>query len=191
MNQLKKMKQYFLLLFLTLSIAVFSQEEKEVDSESASTEKEFSKNEIKLNVAYVLIGHPEITYERFLSDESAIGLSAAFSIDKDVPFNYSGIAYYRFYFGKKPASGFFIEANGGVFSVRYEYHDYHTPEYQEIISRINDTGTGAGAALGVKFITKKGWVGEFVIGGLRTFMFDNKNNLSIYPRLGLTIGKKF
>ena len=41
------------------------------------------KNELKVNFMYLLLGLPEISYERTLKPNTSIGISAAFSSEKN------------------------------------------------------------------------------------------------------------
>ena len=48
------------------------------------------------------------------------------------------------------------------------------------------TGAGLGLAVGWKYLTRNNWVGEIYFGGGRDFV-----NVGAYPRMGLTIGRRF
>ncbi|MFM8741663.1 MAG: hypothetical protein ACKOC0_15890 [Cytophagales bacterium] len=168
-------KQFCLIvIFITLTpISLFSQ-----DSVA------LKRNEIKLNVGYLLGGYPEISYERVLNEESSVGLSTGVNIENsDYKFNF--IPYYRVYFGKKPAAGFFMEGNLALFSLKRTEYDYR----RGIQTYTNFLGFGAGIGLGGKFITKNGFIAE-LLGGLgRNFV--NTNVINVYPRFGISIGKRF
>jgi hypothetical protein len=164
-----------IVMFITLMpVLLFSQ-----DSVS------FKRNEIKFNVGYLLGGYPEISYERVLNDESSVGLSAGVNIE-NVIYKFSFIPYYRVYFGKKPAAGFFMEGNLALFSQDGAEYDYR----RGIQTYTNFLGFGAGIGLGGKFITKKGFIVE-LLGGLgRNFVNSDVIN-EVYPRFGISIGKRF
>ncbi|MAO10369.1 MAG: hypothetical protein CMC07_05675 [Flavobacteriaceae bacterium] len=149
------------------------------------------KNEIKLNVGYLIAGLPEVTYERYLSDETAIGLSVAFSVEEDIDYKFIAVPYFRFYFGKKSNAGFFVEGNAGLFSQEYEsYRDFDPNTGYVNVRNETELGLGLGMSVGGKFVTKKGWMVELV-GGLGR-NFANSDMLSeLYPRLGVSIGKRF
>ena len=51
---------------------------------------------------------PELSYERLISDNSSVGASVAFSLDKkeDMDLRFSFTPYYRMFFGQKKAAGF-------------------------------------------------------------------------------------
>jgi len=161
-----------LLLFtalLCLSTFAFSQE---------TQEPEPTKNEVKVNAAYLIGGIPEFSYARILNDESAVGISLAFSIDNDIHYNFSLTPYYRFYFGEKRAGGFFIEGNTSFFS-------------QESIIGTDEFGFGAGFSLGGKLISKsEKWTGELLLGVGRNFVNTDLID-EFYPRFGISVGRRF
>lgn len=142
-------------------------------------------NEFKVNILYTAIGMPELSYERLISDNSSLGASVAFSLDKkeDMDLRLSFTPYYRMFFGQKKAAGFFIEANSIVLNyVDTIYFDGTSSKYE------TRTGFGLGAAAGAKFLTKNNLIGE-VYGGVGRVFGDN--SLGAYPRFGITLGKRF
>lgn len=160
-------------------------------NESASQEEKTGKNEIKINLFYTVFSTAEVTYERLFTDNSAVGLAAAYCFPNDGPgsldYNWSVNPYYRLYFGKKQASGFFIEANSAIYQSHYVAYrverglwDYYDSKVEE------DLAFGLGVATGAKFISLKGLVGEVYAGLGRGF-----NIKELYPRFGILIGKRF
>lgn len=142
-------------------------------------------NEFKVNILYTAIGMPELSYERLISDNSSLGASVAFSLDKkeDMDLRFSFTPYYRMFFGQKKAAGFFIEANSIVINyVDTIYFDGTSSKYE------TRTGFGLGVAAGAKFLTKNNLIGE-VYGGLGRVFGDN--SLGAYPRFGISLGKRF
>ena len=85
----------------------------------------FKKNEIKGNALALILGSIAVTYERILNEESAVGFALTVPVNDYVfEINYTATAYYRYYFGDKPAAGFFGEAFGMLNSVDdYVYDD--------------------------------------------------------------------
>jgi len=147
-------------------------------------------NEIKVNLLYLVLGLPEISYERLISDNMGVGLSTTVAID-DQDLRHAFLASYRLYFGNKKANGFFIEGNMGVISEKeYNSYYYYLPEnngYNEV-TKSNRTYFGLGAAAGAKFLTRNGFLGEAYLGAGRLL---GESQSEYYPRVGITIGKRF
>ena len=159
-----------------------------VFSQETVTEKPEARNEIKVNLLMtVAFKSPEINYEHIFSNNLGLGIAAAVALDNDNAFdlNYLFTPYCRFYFGSKPAKGFFIEGNMAFVGFKDEYYTYYSSYYE---SR-NDFGFGLGFAIGGKFINSNGFIGEF-FGGLGSNIGSDSNS-QFYPRIGVSIGKQF
>ncbi len=138
------------------------------------------KNEVSLNLPIAIFASfPEISYERILAEDMGVGLSMAFALEEEyLELDFIATPYARWYFGgsmdsaKRYAAGFFIEANGAIFT---------SDSYKK------KTGYGLGLAVGWKFVTNGNWTGQIFAGAGRNF---NKGK-EAYPRLGITIGKRF
>nr|WP_315198194.1 DUF3575 domain-containing protein [uncultured Flavobacterium sp.] len=175
-----------------------------MSSYSYSQEKDtvsFKRNELKLNALMLLAGAVEVTYERLLNDESGVGMSLFASFDKDIDVKFSATPYYRFYFGKKPAAGFFAEGFGMLNSYENQGHsnyDYNTGVLTEVVpdKRVVDFALGFG--IGGKWVTKKGFVFE-LNGGVGRNLFNSSNDddnfyeedYQIVGRGGFSIGYRF
>lgn len=145
-------------------------------------------NELKINGLYLIMGAFDITYERTLNEESGIGISLMKSFDNDINVNYYVSPYYRFYFGKKYAAGFFIEGFGMLNS--YEKTNFFIDTNEE--ENITDFALGIG--LGGKWVTKSGFVGELNLGfGRNLFNTDDDdfNIEEIVGKVGITLGYRF
>ncbi len=191
-SQERKKTNYFVPVFLfalsLFSININAQEKEEVSQIKGN-------NELKINGLYLVAGGAEITYERILSDETALGLSIAFDIDNDNFYNFGAFPYYRFYFGKKRAGGFFVEGNGAVLVDQFEKEVTITTNGNNGSININDIGDlktrfGLGIAVGGKFLSRNGWIGELSLGFGRVFGVENDAS-KVYTRAGITIGKRF
>ena len=174
-------KLFFIIALLSLSLTSFAQN----DNKKA--------NELKLNLGTTVFGsYPEVTYERILMSDIALGASAGVGLDPKRYFHkYSFTPYVRWFFGgkskslEKYGSGFFIEANASAFQVKnWAYTifgtdtDSNKPE--------SKFGAGIGVVLGWKYLSSGNWVGEVHYGAGRDFV-----NKGIYPRMGISIGKRF
>lgn len=183
-----------LILFLALSVTgiTFGQEKELI----------FKKNELSLNLpTTIFASFPEITYERILAEDFSIGASAGFSLKGKDNDNFANTKflfspYARWYFGgstesmQKYAAGFFIEANCALVSAEKNVV-FSTAIGSPVGSKARkeaDTyvGFGLGVAVGWKYVTKNDWVGQIYMGLGKIF-----SESEAYPRVGITIGKRF
>lgn len=189
---MKKITLLILLFVTSVSIA----QEKEEEQEINVTQENF--NEIKLNAAYLIAGAFDVLYERTINEESAFGISLMASFDGNNnddngignQYKYMVTPYYRFYFGKKYAAGFFAEGFGSLNSSREVYLFGNTTEEFE-------TDFAIGIGLGGKWITKRGVIFEISYGYGRNLFNnnnnDNNNNIGndFIVRGGINIGYRF
>ena len=178
----KNMKKLFTTISLIVFVLGFSQDKAISD---------FPKNEIKGNVIYLLAGAIEVTYEHLLNDESGLGVSLFVPISNDFDTKFSLSPYYRFYFGKKPAAGFFVEGFGMLNSYTQHTSDggYWSSNYFGPEKDITDFALGIG--LGGKWVTKRGVLFE-LSGGLGRNLFNSSDtDHQMVWRGGLTIGYRF
>lgn len=147
-------------------------------------------NEVKINALYAVVGAFEVSYERTLNEESAIGASFLLpyeSIESSI--NYYFSPYYRFYFGKKYAAGFFVEGFGLLNSEdRVNAIILNNVGFVSQTEAITDFALGIG--LGGKWVSKKGFVGELNIGIGRN-LFNPDQTTELIGKLGVTIGWRF
>jgi len=184
----------------TLLIAVFAllamnghaqivdkSEKKEIDSSQINS-KISGKNEITTNLFMLgTLSIVELGYER-LFDNSSIGATAAVKADHDMGFNFAFISYYRVYFGKKKAAGFFIEGNAVFYNAETSSWGTYSEKGAYIeLGRVIENQFGFGVAAGGKFLNKNGFVGE-LFGGVAK-IFNGSDHY--YPRIGITLGKRF
>ena len=148
------MKKLSILFALLFAISINAQEENTTTLD----------NELKLNIAYTLAGIPEVSYERILNEESSVGVSLLIPMDNDYDLKFMLTPYYRLFFGKKRAAGFFIEGNAAVFSGDYGRDNYEDFEGGFNSDSSNETGFGLGFAIGGKLISKSNWTGELLLG---------------------------
>jgi hypothetical protein len=181
-------------IFLAICIATFtfgySQEKEQVN---------FPKNEIKGNAFFLVAGALEGTYERLLNEESGVGVSLFVPYDNSIDVNFSLTPYYRFYFGKKPAAGFFVEGFGMLnsYSQKTYTHVYTSldPNYTsiepDIVTKNNTTDFALGFGLGAKWVTKRGFVFEINGGVGRNLLNSTDSDYQIVGRGGITLGYRF
>ena len=169
------MKKLFTLLLLSISVFMFSQE------------NTFTKNfsEIKINALSTSLGTFEFEFERTINSKSSFGISLfstfedtgkAFSYDYDSGAN----VFYRRYFGKKYASGIFLEGFGM----------FHNTKILEINSEPEISNNLLfGLGIGYKWVSKKGLILQTNFG-MGQNVFNHKFD-DVSGRAGISIGYRF
>lgn len=189
-NQSYFMKKKYLLSILLFSFFAVNAQNKN-DTIVNSYEK---KNEIKLNIFLALFGTPEVSYERNLNENSSLGISFLTVIDNENPnedLNYLISPYYRRYFGKKYASGFFGEGFGALSSIdgikTFDLNENLTSEKAAV------TDFSLGLGLGGKWVTKSRFTFETSLSyGFLLFNGDKTDGQhSIVARFGFHLGYRF
>ena len=184
------MKIILITVLLFTSATLVSAQNKR-DSLSGSLQR---NNEIKLNILYLLVGSPELTYERILGDRNAVGISAFARVTELIKsdFSFQIAPYFRRYFGSRKASGFFLEGSTSItgydnISSRGNFINEPSPGQGFQLYPEKETFIGVGAALGAKFLTRKGFTGEIYLGASKSL----SDVVDFFPRAGLTLGKRF
>lgn len=184
------MKNYILFCLSLLSITLYSQE---IEDSYITTEEH---HEIKINGLFLILGAIEVDYQYVLNDESAIGVDVLFAFDDEtINVNYYISPYYRQYFGKKYASGFFVEAFGMLNSVDdYIYDSYYDEPTDSYYSNSgyddNVVDFALGIGTGVKLITKRDFIVEIDLGIGRN-LFKNDRDFTIIGKGGINLGYRF
>ena len=178
------MRKLFVVLCFSSFLFGFSQEKETVD---------FKRNELKGNALLLVIGAGEFTYERLLDEESGVGVSLFFNYDDQFYTKFSLTPFYRFYFSKKPAAGFFVEGFGMLNSYdSYVYNNNSYDPYNSYNSNIETrTDFALGFGLGSKWITKKGFLFEINAGVGRNLFNSGDTDNEIVGRGGITLGYRF
>jgi hypothetical protein len=176
------MKKLLVLLCLSALTFGYSQDEKKVD---------FKKNEIKGNALFLVAGALEVTYERILTEESAFGASVFIAITDDFDTNFALTPYYRFYFGKKPAAGFFVEGFGSLNSYDDSIYTFQDSSFNSNYKEVSRTDFALGIGLGSKWITKSGFLFEINAGVGRNLFNSSDTDYEIIGRGGITLGYRF
>ena len=150
-------------------------------------------NEIKLNVPLIVLGTFEATYERLLNEKSSLGISGLYVFNtknSDDDMNYSISPYYRRYFGKKYASGFFVEGFG-MFSSIDGKKVYETDERLTFSEGPDVFDLSLGIGLGSKCVTKSGFIFEVNLGWGKLLFNADKTDHNQVARFGFNIGHRF
>lgn len=164
------------------------------DGKDKDSKDDEGKQELKINLFMPLFSSLEITYERILSNQTAFGLALGYGFEFRENNNFksfyqwSVLPYYRAYFGKKKAAGFFIEANAHASNSKEidYFFNYTDPEYY-VNSNVNQNfNYGLGVAIGLKFLSIQKLTGE-IFTGVGRYLNEEK----AYPRVGIMLGKRF
>lgn len=175
------MKKLFIVLCLSSFTFGFSQEKDTTY---------FKRNELKGNALFLVLGAVEVTYERIINDDSGLGVTLFFVNEDEFETSFSLTPYYRAYFGKKPAAGFFVEGfsmiNTGVSSTYYR-SDNNGNIIVTDKDRFTDFALGFG--VGSKWVHKRGFTFEVNAGiGRNLFSSDSPE---VVARGGITLGYRF
>lgn len=143
------------------------------------------KGEVKINALTLLAAKwIDVSYERLIDEESSFGLSATINTDtSETDLNYAITPYYRRYFTGKYARGFFVEGFGSLFSAL---------DYDSFFPNQNDrfeTGFAMGISVGGKFVSKKGFTTELLLGVGRNLLKSTNNEA--FGRIGISVGYRF
>lgn len=182
------MKKFYVASCIAIFISATAFAQKE-DSKSNSNITTANFNEFKLNGLFLILGGLEVTYERTISEESAVGISAFIPIDDDIDdINYFIAPYFRFYFGRKYAAGFFVEGFGMVNSTdSVVLGNSTTPRF---ITKEN-TDFALGIGTGAKWITNSGFIAELSFGVGRNLFNNNNQDFEIIGKGGINLGYRF
>lgn len=151
------------------------------------------RHEIKINTLNLLLGNPDLSYEYLPDSRSGVGFFANINVDKNRLWDYDYMLgpYYRFYTGKKHASGFFIEGGVVVFGERVVTGYYYDPEtFTGHDIYVKEIGFGPSLAIGGKLIISEATVFEF-FGGLGRNFRGTEHGSDIFSRFGISFGKRF
>lgn len=177
------MKKLLLLLTLSFGISLMNAQTDEESSVSAQGMNDIMFDPILLIAAPAV----NISYERLLDKDSGLGINAIFGLGRDMKDFWQVSPYYRMYFGKKFASGFFVE---GFVPITYTKTTQYTwvntpPETYE------ETSFGFGVGFGGKWVVKRNIVFEAGVGVGRRFGDTEKMDGATTGKGMLGIGYRF
>jgi hypothetical protein len=212
-------KKILFAIFLVATICTKAQNTQKVevvknDNQISDLFEELGQNELKLDLIDILsLPAFDITYERIKDPYSSYGVSIFLNVsDNDSASRnwtdkLSLTPFYRFYFFNKKdygGAGFFAEVftkfSFGKHDVEYYNFNPGINSWETIEENFFDIAPGA--AIGQKWVNKKGWTFEISFGVGRFLLNKDKNNQepgrevnSIRPELflrgGFSIGKRF
>lgn len=179
-----------ILIALCLVAVAFNANAQE-NSTTSTTPENF--NEIRVNALYLVLGPIDLTYERTLNEESAVGASLFIPFDNgddiDFDINYYFSPYYRLYFGKKYAAGFFIEGFGMLSS--YDKSSFSSVSVNPTIIEENDLAFALGIGVGGKWVTNSGFIGELSFGIGRNIINADDFSDDLVGKISIGIGYRF
>ena len=154
-----------------------------------------TRDELKIN-AFNLIAftYMDLSYERLLHEEASLGVSVLFNIGNDNELldyfrDFSITPYYRQYFSKQYAEGFFVEGFGMLNSGE-DYYNSFDDQGNETNSGETYTDFALGISVGGKFVTKRGFIAEIYTGLGRNLLGDDTAP-EIVSRGGISLGYRF
>lgn len=177
------MKRIVCIVFMLVSTLAFAQETENTSGKNRS--------EIKLNALSLALGAIDFEFERTINRKSSIGFSFLSNLRGSDDYvglnNQNSISgFYRYYFGRKYASGIFVEGFGMYNTVENfvglafnQKRGYET---------VHDFGLGLG--IGYKWVSRKGLViqSNFALG--KNLLNANAGE-PVIGKIGVSIGWRF
>ncbi len=162
-----------------------------------NTNNQIDKSELKLNATnLILFSYLDGAYEHLINEESSFGVSLLISLSDDEILDeyrtFSITPYYRQYFSKKYAKGFFVEGFG-MLNSGDDLSEFITfGESGEVISSSNGSYTdfALGISVGGKFVTPRGFVVDLYLGIGRNLL-NTDFSPELVGRGGVTLGYRF
>ncbi|WP_271406814.1 DUF3575 domain-containing protein [Tenacibaculum soleae] len=182
------MKKTILVTAMLFSLIVV----KAQDQNSNTVHQFEKKNDVKFNAYLTSLGLFEMTYERNINENSSFGIVGlyAFSQKHDEDVNYQITPFYRRYFSKKYASGFFTEGFATFGSVDgKQLYDVNGNLTSKEGPNVLDLSLGA--SIGYKWVTKSGIVFEALFGMGGNLFNAHKTDHNVINRRAISIGYRF
>jgi hypothetical protein len=187
---MKKIETLVLIMVLLVTSISFAQEE--LENQSSFEPQLVKKHEVKLNGLMLLAGAFEGFYEYNLNEESSAGFSAFIAFSDDLN-DYAYISpYYRIFFGKKYAAGFFFEGFGMLNTYETETDFFGEFGQYTVTETEKNIDFALGLGLGGKWVTSRNFVFEINAGvGRNLFNANAENDTQFRGKLGFNIGYRF
>lgn len=180
------MKKLLFILLIAIAFVGYSQQKHYPETEFEGSPKSslYRKNELRLNTIFLLFKGMELGYERILNDDVSLGISSLlFVYDSEVDaLNFHVSPYTRYYFGKNPSSGFFIEGFTSIFNKTYMKNN-------EVKKR---TSGALGLSIGNKWVKRSGLSLELSFGvGREPRSIHSSDESPFIPKGEFSIGYRF
>lgn len=150
------------------------------------------QNDIMISpIELIAIPAVNVSYERLLNEDNGIGINGIFYVgNDDEEVRFSQISpYYRAYFGKKYASGFFVEGFLPITMTKEYVYNYNEGVYASE-RLVDETTFGVGVGFGGKWVAKRNIIFEASAGIARRFGGDSGTS-EITGKGMLGIGYRF
>lgn len=162
---------------------------------SQEKESDIRKNDVTMGPIELIVGPIlNVSYERLINKTNGVGVNTLVYFADNAYREYQISPFYRMYFGRKFASGFFVEAFAPITTDRNDFYDYDINTNGNIIVNYREkkyTTVGFGIGLGAKWAVRNNILFE-VSGGLARRFGDQNNNFEeITGKAMLGIGYRF
>ena len=130
------------------------------------------KNDVTLSpIELIEVPILNISYDRLVSENFGVGVNGLFYFGKNSDSDrFTQLSpFFRSYFGKKYASGFFVEGFIPVTMTRENYRIYDDSNMNYTLGYESSTTVGLGFGLGVKLISRKNILFESSFGIAKRF----------------------
>ena len=192
------MKNILLLLFV-FSLTTYSQDKiqqvevVETDTQIQNFSTEIGQNELRFDFLSLLAYESfSATYERMNDTSTAYGVSMLINFGDDINDNFAVTPYFRIYFLESEdygGYGFFAEVFSKFAFGESEFYREQSGNYTEE----NYFDVALGVALGRKWINRKGYSFEILLGIGKNLLYDNDqlDRSETMGRFSASIGKRF
>lgn len=190
------MKKVLTISMFCFTLTAFAQED--LSQENEVYDGDIAKNELSINAFnMVAFGALDVAYERIISTHSSWAVEGFALVlnreneDLTEIRNASLSGKYKFFFGNRIASGFYVNALGMLSSGNYTYWDdynYYEEEYRAPEEKTY-TDFALGFGIGGKFVSKQGFFLDLGTGIGRNLF--NNNAPTIVGHLNVNLGMRF
>ncbi|MGY5352379.1 DUF3575 domain-containing protein [Wenyingzhuangia sp. IMCC45533] len=143
----------------------------------------------------------DLTYEKILNDDTSLGVGFNYLLsDDNSDSKYELTGYYRNYFSTKFNQGFFVELFAQYAKKECDLYFFDFSNGNNDNKKLDAETFSPGIAIGGKWVTKKGIIGEIFLGVGRNILEveEEINGIrvdvssdEIIVRAGISIGKRF
>jgi hypothetical protein len=152
------------------------------------------KHELKLNATNLIVAaYLDGAYEYLINEESSVGVGLLVGLGEDDILDgyrsFSLTPYFRQFFSKGYAKGFFVEGFGMLNTGTTEDYIYNQITFDHTYTENSYTAMAFGISIGGKFVTKRGFVAELYAGVGRNLIGTDWPDF--VGRGGVSLGYRF